>query len=358
MVRSIVCAVAVLTSVSAAAQEHDHSKMIMTPAQGWQFMQDGVFFEFNDQGGPRGGTEFVAPNWWMLMASRDTSHGHVHAVGHVQPRSGDGRQATATAKCSRPAKCFDGQPHRRSPASARLLHAGGGAHGESTVSGPTGFTITGAAAGDPALGPVAFMHRASAFDNPMAPLSHHTFDSTHVSFGVVTGGVDRAGGRSRDRCSTAANRTNTGGTSTSARSTRCRDVSGSSRTPSGRFRSRRVISSSPSKLEPGNIERTTASASWTRTRGRDVSNRSRPATAATTPRTTDRARPCSSKAPATQDRTRSSRASRCCSLSSRRPRRAHQGVYGRRRSRHVQPDRGLEGGVGADVTCPRRRPLN
>ena len=126
--------------------------------------------------------------------------------------------------------------------------------------------------GSPALGPVAFMHRASAFDNPMAPLSHHTFDSTHVSFGVVTGGVSTGRGRSRARCSTAANRTNTGGTSTSARLIRSRDVCGSSRTPSGRFRSRQVISSSRSRLEPGNIERTTASASWTRTRGREVSS--------------------------------------------------------------------------------------
>jgi hypothetical protein len=54
MVRHIICAVAVLTSGSAAAQEHDHSKMIMTPAQGRQFMQDGVIrFEYNDQGSQR-----------------------------------------------------------------------------------------------------------------------------------------------------------------------------------------------------------------------------------------------------------------------------------------------------------------
>jgi hypothetical protein len=44
--------------------------------------------------------------------------------------------------------------------------------------------------GEPALGPVAFMHRASAADNPTAPLSHHTFDSTHIAFGVVTAAVD------------------------------------------------------------------------------------------------------------------------------------------------------------------------
>jgi hypothetical protein len=42
---------------------------------------------------------------------------------------------------------------------------------------------------DPALGPVAFMHRASAAELPMAPLSHHLQDSTHTSFGVVTTGL-------------------------------------------------------------------------------------------------------------------------------------------------------------------------
>jgi hypothetical protein len=54
----------------------------------------------------------------------------------------------------------------------------------------TGLTFAGAPSGEPALGPVAFMHRASAADNPTAPLSHHTFDSTHVSFGVITAAVD------------------------------------------------------------------------------------------------------------------------------------------------------------------------
>ncbi|HEX2591156.1 MAG TPA: hypothetical protein VHL34_06655, partial [Rhizomicrobium sp.] len=42
--------------------------------------------------------------------------------------------------------------------------------------------------GEPALGPAAFMHRASALDNPSAPLSHHWLDSTHITFGVATAG--------------------------------------------------------------------------------------------------------------------------------------------------------------------------
>jgi len=42
--------------------------------------------------------------------------------------------------------------------------------------------------GEPALGPNAFMHRLSGMDAPEAPLSHHWLDSTHISWGVVSGG--------------------------------------------------------------------------------------------------------------------------------------------------------------------------
>ncbi len=45
--------------------------------------------------------------------------------------------------------------------------------------------------GDPALGPVAFPHRASAFDLPQAPLSHHWQDSTHIADDVATVAIAR-----------------------------------------------------------------------------------------------------------------------------------------------------------------------
>jgi len=44
--------------------------------------------------------------------------------------------------------------------------------------------------GSPTLGPVAFMHRDSARDNPQVPLTHHFLDSTHITTGVLRGGVD------------------------------------------------------------------------------------------------------------------------------------------------------------------------
>ena len=42
--------------------------------------------------------------------------------------------------------------------------------------------------GEPALGPPTFMHRASAANNPDAPISHHWQDATHITWGVVTAG--------------------------------------------------------------------------------------------------------------------------------------------------------------------------
>ena len=43
--------------------------------------------------------------------------------------------------------------------------------------------------GEPALGPPAFMHRPSAMDDPDAPIGHHWQDSTHITFGVATLGL-------------------------------------------------------------------------------------------------------------------------------------------------------------------------
>jgi hypothetical protein len=54
--------------------------------------------------------------------------------------------------------------------------------------GTTAF-FYGGSVGEPALGPPAFMHRASARLNPEAPIAHHFFDSTHITYGVVTAGV-------------------------------------------------------------------------------------------------------------------------------------------------------------------------
>ena len=51
------------------------------------------------------------------------------------------------------------------------------------------WQIYGGLVGEPALGPAAFPHRMSSMPNPLAPISHHWLDATHITYGVVTGGV-------------------------------------------------------------------------------------------------------------------------------------------------------------------------
>jgi hypothetical protein len=137
------------------------------------------------------------------------------------------------------------------------------------LSGSTGLTIAGGPVGEPALGPVAFMHRASAADIPLAPLSHHTFDSTHIAFGVVTAAVDHGpvtveasvfNGREPDE-----NRWDFDFGRLDSVSARVWYRP----TDEWEFQASTGHLVRPEELEPGNIERTTVSAAWFRRNGAD-----------------------------------------------------------------------------------------
>jgi hypothetical protein len=43
--------------------------------------------------------------------------------------------------------------------------------------------------GDTAMGPPAYPHRASASEDPIAPLGHHLQDSIHIAVDVITAGI-------------------------------------------------------------------------------------------------------------------------------------------------------------------------
>jgi hypothetical protein len=64
-----------------------------------------------------------------------------------------------------------------------------GFHYVRELGGQTRLEFYAAPVGDPALGPVAYPHRASAAELPEAPISHHWQDSTHISDDVVTVGL-------------------------------------------------------------------------------------------------------------------------------------------------------------------------
>jgi len=55
------------------------------------------------------------------------------------------------------------------------------------IRGPLHWQLYAGLAGEPALGRPGFPHRFSAVANPVAPISHHWLDSSHITFGLITG---------------------------------------------------------------------------------------------------------------------------------------------------------------------------
>jgi len=191
--KKIALVVVAALSIAAAAHAQDQQPMptmdMPMESTGWQFMQDGIAFGlFNHQGGPRGGDEFKVPNWWMGMASRKAGSSQFTFNTMLSLDA-----ATVGKKGYREifqsGEVVDGRPliDRQHPHDLFMQIAG---IWRVPIGARTGFTVAGGPVGEPAIGPVAFMHRASAADNPFAPLSHHVFDSTHIAFGVVTAAVD------------------------------------------------------------------------------------------------------------------------------------------------------------------------
>jgi hypothetical protein len=157
---------------------------------GWHVMQDAIVYGlFNHQGGPRGGDELRVPNWWMGMFERKVGSSSltINTMLSLDPITVGKKGYRELFQVG---EAFGGKPliDYQHPHDLFMQLA---AVWRIPVGARTGFTLAGGPSAEPALGPVAFMHRASAMENPMSPLSHHTFDSTHVAFGVVTAAVDR-----------------------------------------------------------------------------------------------------------------------------------------------------------------------
>ncbi len=109
---------------------------------------------------------------------------------HVQPGPGNSRQRSGYAEIFQVGEALDGKPliDHQHPHDLfmQLAATWRVSFGESNTS----LTLAGGPAGEPTLGPVAFSCIGpSAGGFVLAPLGHHTFDSTHISFGVLTASV-------------------------------------------------------------------------------------------------------------------------------------------------------------------------
>jgi len=169
----------------AAAASH----MWMKQLGAWEIMAHGVVFvDYNQQGGPRGEGKAESVNWLMLMQQHKLGSGSIlfremfSAESLTSPHPG-------FPELFQTGETYHGQPlvdhqHPHNVFAELALYY------TVPINKNVSWLFYGAAAGDPALGPVAYMHRVSASELPLAPLSHHLQDSTHTSFGVITTGFD------------------------------------------------------------------------------------------------------------------------------------------------------------------------
>ena len=154
---------------------------------GWIGMAHGYLWGvYTDQTGPRGDDKAYVQSMAMLMAEKqfDGARLQLKAMASAEPAM-DARgypNLFATGETANGLPLVDRQhPHDLFMELAARVDV-------DIAAGATAF-VYGGPVGEPALGPPVFVHRASARLNPEAPITHHWFDSTHITYGVVTAGI-------------------------------------------------------------------------------------------------------------------------------------------------------------------------
>ena len=161
--------------------------MLMRMEHSWSLMLMGQAFIVDTQQkrGPRGADKLYSTNWFMGSAEHSLAGGTLmfETMLSLEPATITGErypELFQTGETAYGMPIVDGQhPHN--------FVMGLGAHYAHRVGESVMLHFYYAPVGDPALGPVAFPHRASAQEIPEAPLGHHWQDSTHISDNVATG---------------------------------------------------------------------------------------------------------------------------------------------------------------------------
>jgi hypothetical protein len=168
------------------------ARLRMTSRAGWDLMAHGsLFLTYNQQGGPRGEGKAESVNYLMLMEQHQLGSGTVlfremfSAESLTSPHPGF-PLLFQTGETYHGQALVDHQHPHNVFAELSVLYT-------VPLNEKVSWLFYGGPAAEPALGPVTYIHRESASENPAAPLSHHLQDSTHTSFGVVTTGfiIDR-----------------------------------------------------------------------------------------------------------------------------------------------------------------------
>ena len=173
------------SSGTSAEPNSTPAPMLMTMKGNWMLMfHANVFVVDTQQTSPRGGDKFFSTNWFMPMAERALGPGQftARAMFSLEPATVTDERYPLLFQQGETAygvPIADGQhPHDFFMEIAALYDLHLGERGL--------LSFYAAPVGDPAIGPTAYPHRASAAENPVGTLGHHQEDSTHISDDVVT----------------------------------------------------------------------------------------------------------------------------------------------------------------------------
>ena len=159
----------------------------------WMFMFHGnIFLRYTStditKEGSRGANMWDAPNWFMMMGQSKTGKNGLFRFGLMMSldrvtEGGDGYPLLYQSGETWEGKPLVDRQHPHDLFSELSIAYTQRINKDIDITGYFGYP------GEPALGPAAFMHRVSSFNNADAPLSHHWQDATHITFGVGTLGL-------------------------------------------------------------------------------------------------------------------------------------------------------------------------
>jgi hypothetical protein len=154
----------------------------------WELMlHDNAFIQYLNESGDRSEEQFGSINWIMGMARRPAGEGRVTLRGMFSA------EPWTIGGCGYPdllasgEQCEGEQIHDRQHPHDLMMEIV--AEYDAPLVRAVRWQVYGGPVGEPALGPVAYPHRVSAMPNPLAPIAHHWLDSTHITYGVVTGAL-------------------------------------------------------------------------------------------------------------------------------------------------------------------------
>ena len=157
----------------------------------WTIMVHGdATLVYDNQGGPRGATKTFSQSMLMAMASRpvgDRGTLGLRAMLSLDPLMGKSGYPLLFAT----GETADGKEELVDRQHPHDLFMEVSASYSYDLGRGRSLYLYGGLPGEPALGPPTFMHRVSGMDVPEAPIGHHWFDSTHITFGVLTAGYSQ-----------------------------------------------------------------------------------------------------------------------------------------------------------------------